>query len=113
MRNQAKEVLQKVNRELESITALMFGRVSRRYIQGIGYVLLKFFKRSFGQILIDRSFLDLVSAHRVEESGPIVFVPTHRSYLDFLIISYVVNFFKKDVPFIAAADDMAGIAGVT
>jgi hypothetical protein len=50
------------------------------------------------------------SKHKL--TGPIIFIPTHKSYLDFLIISYVLNFFKTKVPFIAAADDMAGITGV-
>jgi glycerol-3-phosphate O-acyltransferase len=91
----------------------MFGRIRRPYIQAFGYGLIKFFKRSYGQVLIDRSFLDLVATHKPQEHGPLIFVPTHRSYLDFLIVSWVLNFFKRNVPFIAAADDMAGITGVT
>lgn len=91
----------------------MFGKVKRMLMVGFQYLLVKFFKMSYNQFLIDRTFLNIIENHNENVSGPVIFIPTHRSYLDFLVISYVLLFFKKQAPFIAAADDMAGILGVS
>lgn len=38
----------------------------------------------------------LLQIREVLSNGPIVLIPTHRSYVDFLIVSYV--FFEFDLP---------------
>ena len=90
----------------------MFGEINRTVIKLFSFTLRKFFKISYSQILINKHLLQLVTDSKIKLEGPIIFIPTHKSYLDFLIISYVCNFFQTKVPFIAAADDMAGITGV-
>ena len=42
--------------------------------------------------------------------GPIIFIPTHRSYIDFLIIPYVLFAYRLALPHIAAAEDFLSIA---
>lgn len=44
--------------------------------------------------------------------GPIVILPTHKSYIDFLVLQYVFFANRMSHPYIAAADDFLGIAGV-
>ena len=90
----------------------MFGEINKTIIKLFSFVMRKFFKISYSQILINKHLLKLVNDSKTKLTGPIIFIPTHKSYLDFLIISYTLNFFKTKVPFIAAADDMAGITGV-
>eukprot|EP01051_Picozoa_sp_SAG22_P019042 SAG22_NODE_3391_length_1736_cov_2.588271_2_plen_49_part_00 len=36
--------------------------------------------------------------------GPVIFLPTHRSYIDFLILSYVTFANRLPVPHIAAGE---------
>ena len=42
-------------------------------------------------------------------NGPLIFLPTHRSYIDFLIVSYIAFCYKMKVPYIAAGIDFLGI----
>lgn len=44
------------------------------------------------------------------ENGPIIFCPTHRSYIDFLIVSYVMYNQRVKVPHICAGEDFLNIA---
>jgi glycerol-3-phosphate O-acyltransferase len=44
-----------------------------------------------------------------QRKGPIVFCPTHRSYIDFLLISLVLYYYKMEVPFICAGEDFLNI----
>ena len=41
--------------------------------------------------------------------GPTVFIPTHRSYIDFLIIPYVLFAYRIALPHVAAAEDFLSI----
>lgn len=108
----AKDVLKQIDKELKQITSLMFGRISVSYVNFFEYTLMKFFRSSFKQILIDKDLIDMVKQHVSQHRGPIIFAPTHKSYFDFMLLSYVTRYFGEQVPFIAAADNMLGILGV-
>ncbi|XP_050295744.1 dihydroxyacetone phosphate acyltransferase isoform X2 [Anthonomus grandis grandis] len=43
---------------------------------------------------------------------PVIFVPSHRSYADFIIFSYILFFYDIEIPAIAAGMDFHGMAGV-
>ena len=45
-------------------------------------------------------------------NGPVVILPSHRSYIDFLIVSYLFFAFHIDVPHIAAAEEFLDITFV-
>ena len=108
----AKDVLKQIDRELKQITSLMFGRISKSSVSFFAYLVIKFFKNSFQQILIERSLVDVVKEHTAQMRGPIIFAPTHKSYFDFILVSYIIQRFGEQVPFIAAADNMHNILGV-
>jgi glycerone phosphate O-acyltransferase/fatty acyl-CoA reductase len=44
--------------------------------------------------------------------GPIVFCPTHRSYVDFLILSTILYYHGMEVPLICAGEDFLNMPGV-
>ena len=43
------------------------------------------------------------------EEGNVILVPTHRSYLDFLLVSYIMFHLKLRVPHICAGEDFLGV----
>ena len=48
----------------------------------------------------------------IKTEGPLIIIPTHRSYIDFLIISYVFFGYGIQCPQIAAAEDFLNMAVV-
>jgi glycerone phosphate O-acyltransferase/fatty acyl-CoA reductase len=44
--------------------------------------------------------------------GPVVFCPTHRSYVDFLILSCILYFNGLELPLICAGEDFLNMPGV-
>lgn len=44
-----------------------------------------------------------------KQSEPLIILPTHRSYIDFLLVSYVFYAYKFKCPHIAAAEDFLSI----
>lgn len=43
------------------------------------------------------------------KKSPVVLIPTHRSYLDFLILSYVFFAYNLPMPRIAAGEDFLSV----
>ena len=78
----------------KTLSEMMFNK-SELVIQVLGYIVTKLSKRIYSQILI----LDepkLLKLMRTIKEKQVVFLPTHRSYLDFIILSYIC--FSYDIP---------------
>lgn len=71
------------------------------------------FKRIYDKIIVNEHQLDRIRKLAATKKGPIIFCPTHRSYVDFLILSVVLLFYKIDVPHICAGEDLMHIKGVS
>ena len=74
--------------------------------------LLAWFFRKIYRSLYDAVMLDERGMHRLKlmlknlpPNTPLVLLPNHRSYLDFLMMSYVMFAYDLPVPHIAAGDD--------
>jgi glycerol-3-phosphate O-acyltransferase len=40
-----------------------------------------------------------------KEKGPLILIPTHRSYIDFVLVSYIFFHYKMKLPHIAAVEE--------
>ena len=78
-------------------------------IRMFAWFLHKIFKIIYEKVVIDDLLLQRLRQHNFKEKGPLVLIPTHRSYIDFIIISYVFFAYKLQVPYIAAAEDFLNV----
>lgn len=58
------------------------------------------------KIYVDKKMYDLMDQ---DLDVPILFIPTHKSYIDFLLVSMINLLYGKNVPFIAAAYNLSKI----
>ncbi|XP_072297653.1 dihydroxyacetone phosphate acyltransferase [Eucyclogobius newberryi] len=77
------------------------------FIRLMGFTLSKVIKRLYAHIYVNMEGLNALQ-QAVQES-PVVLMPTHRSYMDFLIISYVLFTYDIPLPVIAAGLPLAGM----
>ena len=75
-------------------------------------ILKSVFHRIYEKIVVNKNTLAMIRELCQSRKGPIVFCPTHRSYMDFLLVSIVLFFYQMEVPFICAGEDLMMIAGV-
>ncbi|XP_047430409.1 dihydroxyacetone phosphate acyltransferase isoform X2 [Mugil cephalus] len=96
-----------VRREAGEILEEMSQNLQLGCIRLMGYVLSKVFKRLFRSILVNVDGLNALQ--QVSQERPVILMPNHRSYMDFLAISYVL--FNHDIPLpvIAAGIPLAGM----
>jgi glycerol-3-phosphate O-acyltransferase len=69
----------------------------------------KTFVSIYEKIVINEQSLAKIKKMNETRKGPIVFCPTHRSYIDFLLVSLVLYYYKMEVPFICAGEDFLAI----
>ena len=69
------------------------------------YILHTIFKIMFDGIVVNQDGLD--AAKEASRKGPVVFIPCHRSHIDYLVLSYM--YYKNDlsVPLIAAGKNLS------
>lgn len=85
----------------------MFGDSSMKVMSGLAWFFRKVWRRIYQNITVDRSGVEEV--RRLAAKGPLVFMPSHRSYIDFLVVSYLCFCCHLPLPYIAAGEDFLGI----
>jgi glycerone phosphate O-acyltransferase/fatty acyl-CoA reductase len=96
-----------IAQEAQSIIDKMAGETNRYVISGMGLLLRKIFLILFQSVHLNPEGIDAL--RQVVKQGPLVYLPTHRSYLDFLIISFICFLYDLPIPYIAAGEDFLGI----
>lgn len=76
-------------------------------VKAFGYSLRKIWRAIYDKVVFDEASLRKIK--KLKKNGPICFMPTHRSYIDFLILSYIMLSYGLDIPYIAARDDFLNI----
>jgi len=69
----------------------------------------KVFHKIYERIIINEFALTQLRALAASRKGPIVLAPTHRSYVDFVIMQITMTFFNMELPHICAGEDFLNI----
>lgn len=69
----------------------------------------KTFATIYEKIIVNEHVLMKIKQLADNRKGSLVFCPTHRSYIDFLLISLVLYYYKMEVPHICAGEDFLNI----
>lgn len=98
-------------KEANTIIEEMNHNYQLKAIRFFGYVLAKTAKRLYTHIYVNKDGIN--SIRTITDKYPILFMPTHRSYADFLLVSYICFHFNLPIPVIAAGLDFLGLKAVS
>jgi hypothetical protein len=84
-----------------AIIERMFADQDMPVMGGMAYGFRKIWRRLYKNINVDQAGVERVR-EIARKNGPIIFIPTHRSYIDFLIVSYMCFAVNLPLPYIAA-----------
>lgn len=90
----------------------MAARMDYKSVRKLGWLLRKVLRRMYDAIHVDESGLAQIRELLLAKKN-VVLVPTHRSYLDFLLLSYVCFAYNMPVPYIAAGEDFLHMGALT
>lgn len=68
----------------------------------MAWTLHKIFKNIYEKVNINMDMFEQLKEIEQSRNIPIVLLPTHRSYIDFLIVSYIFFVYKIKLPYIVS-----------
>lgn len=92
--------VEEVREEACGILEEMSQNLQLKCIRLMGFTLSKVLKRLYSGIFVNMEGLNMLQQSIQEH--PVILMPNHRSYMDFLIISYIMFTYDIPMPFIAA-----------
>uniref|UniRef100_A0A1A8IJY4 Phospholipid/glycerol acyltransferase domain-containing protein n=1 Tax=Nothobranchius kuhntae TaxID=321403 RepID=A0A1A8IJY4_NOTKU len=98
---------QEVREEVCGILGEMSQNLQLRFIRLMAYMMTKVFKTVFSSIFVNVEGLNMLQ--QATQENPVILMPNHRSYIDFLVISYIMFSYDIPVPVIAAGIPLAGM----
>ncbi|XP_031637359.1 dihydroxyacetone phosphate acyltransferase [Contarinia nasturtii] len=81
-------------------------------IRFLGIMLNKILLQMTHGVYVNRKSLELVKRELAQSRCPVLYLPTHRSYLDFILMSYICFAHDLEIPAIAAGMDFHGMVGM-
>eukprot|EP00040_Diaphanoeca_grandis_P028191 m.162216 g.162216 ORF g.162216 m.162216 type:complete len:705 (+) comp31267_c0_seq1:81-2195(+) len=100
-----------VLKEAETVVNTMGHNLGHNGIRMMGYMLHKVLCAVYQEVRVNESEIEALK--EAVKDGPVLILPNHRSYMDFLIVSYIFFFAGVPVPAIAAGEDFLGIGPVS
>ncbi|XP_070076751.1 glycerol-3-phosphate acyltransferase 1, mitochondrial isoform X7 [Equus przewalskii] len=102
---QQSKAISKVKKKAKKILQEMVATVSPTMIRLTGWVLLKLFNSFFWNIQIHKGQLEMVKA-AAEMNLPLIFLPVHRSHIDYLLLTFILFCYNIKAPYIASGNNL-------
>ncbi|XP_061822647.1 glycerol-3-phosphate acyltransferase 1, mitochondrial isoform X1 [Nerophis lumbriciformis] len=99
--------VKKVKQKARSFLQKMVANVSPAFIRLTGWVLLRLFNGFFWSIQIHKGQLEMVKKAAAEQNMPMVFLPVHKSHIDYLLITLILFCHNIKAPHIAAGNNLS------
>ncbi|OWF50789.1 glycerol-3-phosphate acyltransferase 1, mitochondrial-like [Mizuhopecten yessoensis] len=117
--NRVKEALQQQNEEAEegvgqmlpgdvgakNLLCGMQAKISNRLLRLAGWFLLKFLSYFLHSVQIHKGQLEMVQK-AVARGNPVIYIPLHRSHLDYILVTFILWNYSIKAPYIAAGDNL-------
>uniref|UniRef100_A0A0F7ZB02 Glycerol-3-phosphate acyltransferase 1, mitochondrial n=1 Tax=Crotalus adamanteus TaxID=8729 RepID=A0A0F7ZB02_CROAD len=97
--------INRTKKKARRILQEMVANISPSLIRLTGWVLLKLFNSFFWNIQIHKGQLEMVKA-ATELNLPLVFLPVHKSHIDYLLLTFILFCHNIKAPYIAAGNNL-------
>uniref|UniRef100_A0A8C5S7M0 Glycerol-3-phosphate acyltransferase 1, mitochondrial n=1 Tax=Laticauda laticaudata TaxID=8630 RepID=A0A8C5S7M0_LATLA len=97
--------INRIKKKARRILQEMVANVSPSLIRLTGWVLLKLFNSFFWNIQIHKGQLEMVKA-ATELNLPLIFLPVHKSHIDYLLLTFILFCHNIKAPYIAAGNNL-------
>uniref|UniRef100_A0A7N8X826 Glycerol-3-phosphate acyltransferase 1, mitochondrial n=1 Tax=Mastacembelus armatus TaxID=205130 RepID=A0A7N8X826_9TELE len=104
---QEHKAVSKVKQKARAFLQEMVANVSPAFIRLTGWVLLRLFNGFFWSIQIHKGQLEMVKKAATEQNVPMVFLPVHKSHIDYLLITLILFCHNIKAPHIAAGNNLS------
>eukprot|EP01084_Bolivina_argentea_P168349 291976_1 len=92
--------LNKLKQEAKSIFDSLSTQINSISSRSLGYIFRKFWRSAYDGIYVNTDGLKRIK--EAEKQGPVILLPTHKSYADFMILSYLLYEHNMAIPRVIA-----------
>ncbi|OMJ67832.1 hypothetical protein SteCoe_34905 [Stentor coeruleus] len=96
--------------QAQKIINMMIGDMRMPAIRMIAWGLRKFLRVIYGKLMVNHKQLNELAKIINNSKVPIVILPSHRSFIDYLVVPYLFFCFGIKMPYIAAVEDFLEIS---
>ena len=89
-------------KEANEIAKELVGEFKMPVVRFLAWTLHKIFKRIYEKVNVNHDMFETLKEIEQKKKIPIVLLPTHRSYIDFLIVGYIFFLYKLKLPYIVS-----------
>uniref|UniRef100_A0A3Q3WT59 Glycerol-3-phosphate acyltransferase 1, mitochondrial n=1 Tax=Mola mola TaxID=94237 RepID=A0A3Q3WT59_MOLML len=100
-------IVSKVKQKARACLQGMVANISPAFIRLTGWLLLKLFNGFFWSIQIHKGQLEMVKKAATEQNVPMIFLPVHKSHIDYLLITLILFCHNIKAPHIAAGNNLS------
>ncbi|EGC36799.1 hypothetical protein DICPUDRAFT_54421 [Dictyostelium purpureum] len=100
-------LVSEIEKRASQIMDRMQSNLNIMVVRVLGWFLKKVWRKIYQGIHVDEKGIELI--REAIKKSPVVLIPSHRSYIDFLIISYIFFEYNLPLPHIAAGEDFLSI----
>ncbi|XP_076008376.1 glycerol-3-phosphate acyltransferase 1, mitochondrial [Genypterus blacodes] len=100
------KAVSRVKQKARAFLQEMVANISPAFIRLTGWVLLRLFNGFFWSIQIHKGQLEMVKRAAIEQNVPMVFLPVHKSHIDYLLITLILFCHNIKAPHIAAGNNL-------
>ncbi|KAF0716441.1 hypothetical protein AaE_011099 [Aphanomyces astaci] len=108
-----KEVRALMEAQVLEMLSKMAATVNYKSVRVAGWLLRKVWRQMYDKIIVDEGGLETIRNLVKAREGPLVLIPTHRSYIDFLMMTYLFFAYNIPVPHIFAGEDFLNMGPMT
>ena len=91
----------------------IFSDFKMEKMESLMVIMQKLFRSSYKKIIVNENQIAKLRQLFSSRKGPVIFVPTHRSYIDFLVLSTILYYYGLEVPLICSGEDFLSMAFVS
>ena len=92
------------------ISRNLISSYSMPVIKLTAYITNILLRNMYEKIVVDEKALARLMQLELDSKGPIVLLPSHRSFVDFVLLSYIMFSYKMKVPHVGAYDEFLRMA---
>ncbi|XP_078455542.1 glycerol-3-phosphate acyltransferase 1, mitochondrial [Lampetra planeri] len=93
-------------KKAQGVLKRMTATVSPVILRLAGWVLLRLFNSFFRSVLVHRGQLEMVRQAAAEGRVPLVFLPVHKSHVDYLLLTFILFCHDLQAPYIVSGDNL-------
>ena len=103
--SQSNKAIPELNKEAYGFLDEIASNYSLNWVMAYDVVLTWMLKNLFDGMVVEQAKLDKLK--KISEKTPLIFMPTHKSHLDYLILSYLLYYNNMACPHVAAGQNLS------